>query len=83
MAARREVQEDVKQRRRLDLALTDAGKAARTLARMVQNRGRQVFGTPNSVETLRQRLKTVDEILLTWGPRRTDVLVFDDEDSDE
>jgi len=75
--------EDVRQRRRLDLALTEAAKAARTLARMVQSRGRQVFGTPDAVATLRRRLKSVDEILLTFGPIRTDVLVVDDEDGEE
>jgi hypothetical protein len=70
--------EDVRQRWRLDLGLTDAVKAARTLTR-----GRQLFGAPDAVETLRQRLKTVDEILLTFGPMRTDVLVLDDEDAEE
>ena len=75
--------EDVRPRRRLDLGLTEAVKAARTLARMVQSRGRQVFGAPDAVETLRQRLKAIDEILLTFGPMRTDVLVLDDEDGEE
>ncbi|MFI8456903.1 hypothetical protein [Kitasatospora sp. NPDC085464] len=73
--------EDVRQRRLLGDSVKNARKAANTLARMTQThaRGRDIFGSPDGVEMLREHLKRVDEILVAYGPARTAVLDLDDD----
>ncbi|MET9660343.1 hypothetical protein [Streptomyces sp. NPDC006510] len=73
--------EDVRQRRILEESINNARKAATTLAKMTQThaRGREVFGSPDGVDVLRQQLKNVDDILSHYGPARTTLLDLDDE----
>ncbi|MFJ3963120.1 hypothetical protein [Streptomyces sp. NPDC090036] len=73
--------EDVRQRRLLEESVNNARKAATTLAKMTQThaRSREVFGSPDSVDVLRQQLKNVDDILSHYGPARTTLLDLDDE----
>ncbi|MFE3875401.1 hypothetical protein ACFXPX_13495 [Kitasatospora sp. NPDC059146] len=73
--------EDVRQRRLLDESVKNARKAANTLAKMTRThaRGREIFGSPDGVEMLREHLKKVDDILLAYGPARTMVLDLDDD----
>ncbi|MER7756208.1 hypothetical protein [Kitasatospora sp. NPDC097643] len=75
------VPEDVRQRRLLEESIRNARKAAHTLAKMTQthSRGREVFGSPEGVDLLREQLKNVDDILVHYGPARTAVLDLDDE----
>ncbi|WP_372407451.1 hypothetical protein [Streptomyces luteireticuli] len=78
------ISEDVRQRRRLERGVTGARKAATTLAKLSKARGPVVFGSPEGVQMLRDQSRAVDEILLTYGPKRSEVLDLDDDgDEDE
>ncbi|TXS46996.1 hypothetical protein [Streptomyces sp. t39] len=76
--------EDTRQRRILEQGIKNARKAVNTLAKMVPTRGREVFGSHEGVQMLREHLRKVDDILVAFGPERTAVLDLDDEgDGDE
>lgn len=74
------IPEPVVQRRKIDRALTDAVKAARALARLANTLGRDVFGPPETVTVLRERISTVDEVLVRYGPIATNLIDLGDED---
>ncbi|MFD9630207.1 hypothetical protein [Streptomyces violascens] len=78
-----ELPEDVRLRRRLDAAVNDAYKAVQGLVRMTQHRGREVLGSPETVDALCHRLRKVDNFLVRYGPIRTDGLITDLDEDDE
>ncbi|WP_405504661.1 hypothetical protein [Streptomyces anulatus] len=71
--------EDVRQRRILSSSIASACGAARTLARMRQSRGPEVFGHGDTVDDLRAQLRQVEEILLRFGPSQASFLFHEDE----
>ncbi|WP_371640741.1 hypothetical protein [Streptomyces virginiae] len=75
--------EDVRQRRNLEGGIKNAVKAANTLAKMVPSRSRDVFGSAEGVQTLRDQLKKIDEILIAYGPHQTGLLDLDEDDEDD
>ncbi|MFJ3310350.1 hypothetical protein ACIPSA_46655 [Streptomyces sp. NPDC086549] len=75
--------EDVRQRRMLSSGIASACKAARTLARMRQSRGPEVFGHEDTVDDLRAQLRQVEEILLRFGPSQASFLFHEDEEEGE
>lgn len=74
--------EDVRQRRMLEQGITSASKAARALARMTRQRGKEVFGTFDGVQALRDQLKNLDAVLVGFGPADTSIIMIDDEDEE-
>ncbi|MER7847486.1 hypothetical protein ABTZ03_26495 [Kitasatospora sp. NPDC096077] len=75
--------EDTRQRRVLEQGIKNARKAVNALAKMVPTRGREVFGSHEGVQMLREHLRKVDEVLVAYGPERTAVLDLDDDGDDE
>ncbi|OKJ80717.1 hypothetical protein AMK32_23385 [Streptomyces sp. CB01883] len=75
--------EDVRQRRILSSGIASAYGAVRTLARMRQSRGPEVFGHGDTVDGLRAQLRQVDEILLRFGPSQASFLFHEDEEEGE
>lgn len=77
------IPEPVAQRRRIDRALNDAVKAARALARLTNTLGRDVFGPPETVTMLRDRIAIVDEVLVRYGPTATNLIDLGDDDDED
>ncbi|MFE4258264.1 hypothetical protein [Streptomyces sp. NPDC056883] len=75
--------EDVRQRRLLDGGIKSAVKAANTLAKLSQIRTRDVFGSSEGVQTMRDQLKKIDELLIAYGPHPTGLLDLDDDEDDD
>ncbi|MEU6347174.1 hypothetical protein ABZ883_40270 [Streptomyces sp. NPDC046977] len=65
-----EIPEHVRLRQQLTQAVTDASRAASALRRMVVQKGRErdIFGSPEGVDALRQKLSGISDILLRYGP---------------
>ncbi|MFI6449646.1 hypothetical protein [Kitasatospora sp. NPDC050543] len=86
--------EDARQRRILENSIKAAHKAVFTLAKMTQThaRGREVFGLPSSVDSLRAQLSSINETLIKFGPIATmmqdledpeDEFEYEDESGDD
>lgn len=81
----------VKEQRALDQALNNARKATQNLAVMAtkDGRGAEVFGSYEAVTQLRSRLKDLDDLIVSYGPKppiladTTALVVIQDEDGDE
>ncbi|GAA2275691.1 hypothetical protein GCM10009853_032280 [Glycomyces scopariae] len=76
--------EEVRQRRLLDQGVASAHRAAMALAKLSLKGHSEVFGSLESINDVRSTLDRIDEILLSYGPRKTaDILVFDEDDEME
>ena len=66
------VPSNVNEQRSMDRALTNAAKAIHALAVMASTDGRggDVFGSFEAVDQIRNRLKKMDDMIVTYGPKR-------------